>query len=112
MKSNIFTDTWTDRYGREAFAIRAAIITHLVATLGCILIALNMTESISLPSIVREALFVLPLPLGLSRIACPLISITLIMDLRCHSLHAKICALVITVLTSSVQLVACFPHIQ
>ena len=108
----MFPDASTERYNRESYAIRAAIVTHLVATFGCILIALNMTESILLQSIVRQTLVALTPPLALSCIACPLISITLITDLRCHSMHAKISALAVTIMTWFVQIVACLPHIQ
>ncbi len=56
------TDASPDRYARERLALRVAILSHLIALAGCILVALNMTGVISLPSFVHDILLVLTFP--------------------------------------------------
>jgi hypothetical protein len=67
---------------------------------------------IHLPIVLREVLFVSIFPLVVSCLACPIISLTLIVGMRCSSILAKINALVITAAISAVQLLACLPHVQ
>lgn len=97
---------------RERAALRAAIGIHLTATLGCVLFAWNMSERILFPGFLRELLFVSAFPLGISCLACPIISLAIIFDLRCSSILARLTALVITTAMSAVQLLACLPHVQ